>query len=132
MTVLSIVATAVQAASPSPTPVTVPGANIFSSSLLLSIMVWTPVLVAAAIAVLPNPRGRFDLLMKQIAFFTNLGLLFVLWVAYNQFENFLPSAQFEEKVAWLPAIEVTYHLGVDGPGMLMLADLALRDLKGWI
>jgi NADH-quinone oxidoreductase subunit M len=118
--VLNIVASAIQAASPTPGPVTVPGAGIFSSSLLLSIMVWTPVLVAAAIAVLPNPRGRFDLLMKQIAFFTNLGLLFVLWVAYNQFENFLPSAQFEEKVAWLPAIGVTYHLGVDGPGMLML------------
>lgn len=118
--VLNILASAVQAASPTPTPVTVPGAGIFSTSLLLSIMVWTPVLVAAAIAVLPNPRGRFDLLMKQIAFFTNLGLLFILWVAYNQFENFLPSAQFEEKVAWLPAIGVTYHLGVDGPGMLML------------
>jgi NADH-quinone oxidoreductase subunit M len=119
---LSILATTIQAASPAPSPSApvVPGAGIFSSSLLLSILVWTPVIVAAAIAVLPNPRGRYDVLMKQIAFFTNLGLLFILWVAYNQFENFLPSAQFEEKVAWLPGIGVTYHLGVDGPGMLML------------
>lgn len=112
----------------SPTPATVPGSGIFSSSLLLSIMVWTPVVVAAGIAVLPNPRGRYDQLMKQIAFFTNLGLLFVLWVAYNQFLNYLPTVQFEEKVAWLPVIGATYHLGVDGPGMVMLVVSGLVGL----
>jgi NADH-quinone oxidoreductase subunit M len=117
---VNILSAAILAASPTPTPGTVGGSGIFSSSLLLSILVWAPVAVAAAIAVLPNPRGRYDVLMKQIAFFTNLGLLFILWVAYNQFENFLPSVQFEEKVQWLPAIGATYHLGVDGPGMLML------------
>jgi NADH-quinone oxidoreductase subunit M len=115
----NIVASSVLAASPTPNP-TAPGGGIFSSSVLLSILVWTPVAVAATIAVLPNPRGRYDTLMKQIAFFTNIGMLFVLWVAYNQFENFLPNVQFEEKVPWLPAIGAVYHLGVDGPGMLML------------
>jgi NADH-quinone oxidoreductase subunit M len=76
--------------------------------------------VAAFIAVLPNPRGRFDTLMKQIAFFTNIGLLFVLWIAYNQFQNFLSTVQYEEKVPWLPSIGAVYHLGIDGPGLLML------------
>jgi NADH-quinone oxidoreductase subunit M len=69
---------------------------------------------------MPNPRGRYDTLMKQIAFFTNLGMGFLLFIAYNQFQNYLPTAQFEEKHAWLPSIGVTYHLGVDGPGMVML------------
>src|SRR5207302_10110574 len=27
---------------------------------------------------------------------------------------------FRSKVAWLPAIGVTYHLGIDGPGIVML------------
>jgi NADH-quinone oxidoreductase subunit M len=58
--------------------------------------------------------------MKQIAFFTNLGVLFVLFIAYNQFEAFLPTVQYEEKIPWLAAIGATYHLGVDGPGMVML------------
>jgi proton-translocating NADH-quinone oxidoreductase chain M len=118
--IAAILAGPVILASPTPSPVIVPGAGIFSSSLLLSLMVWAPVLVAAAIAVLPNPRGRFDLLMKQIAFFTNLGLVLVLFVAYTQFQNFLPTMQYEEKVPWLPGIGATYHLGVDGPGMVML------------
>jgi proton-translocating NADH-quinone oxidoreductase chain M len=107
------------AATPTPVP-TVPGAGIFSSPLLLSLSIWVPVVAAIAIASMPNPRGRYDVLMKQIAFFTNLGILFVLFIAYNQFSAFLPTAQYEEKVPWLQAIGVTYHLGVDGPGMIML------------
>ncbi len=104
----------------SPSPAAVPGANIFSSSFLLSLIVWVPIGVAVVIASMPNPRGRYDVLMKQIAFFTNLGLMFLLFIAYNQFQNFLPTMQYEEKVPWLPPIGVTYHLGVDGPGMVML------------
>ena len=108
-------------ASPSPTPApTVPGAGIFSSSLLLSLTVWVPVVMAIAIASMPNPRGRYDALMKQIAFFTNVGIMFVLGIAYNQFQSFLPTLQYEEKVPWLQAVGATYHLGVDGPGMTML------------
>jgi NADH-quinone oxidoreductase subunit M len=107
-------------AVPSPTPAAVPGANIFSSPLLLSVIVWVPVIMAVAIATMPNPRGRFDTLMKQIAFFTNVGLVFVLWIAYNQFESFLSTPQFAENQPWLTAIGASYHLGVDGPGMTML------------
>jgi NADH-quinone oxidoreductase subunit M len=69
---------------------------------------------------IPNPRGRYDTLMKQIAFFTNLGIVFILFIAYNQFQTFLPGMQFEEKLPWLPSIGATYHLGVDGPGMTMM------------
>ena len=104
----------------SPSPIPVPGANIFSSPILLSLIIWVPVLAAVALAVLPNPRGRYDALMKQIAMFTQLGLMLVLFIAYNQFQNFLPTAQYEEKIAWLPGIGVTYHLGVDGPGIVTL------------
>src|SRR5258708_12002792 len=58
--------------------------------------------------------------MKQTAFLPNRGLMFVLGVAYNQFQSFLPTLQYEEKVPWLQAIGAVYHLGVDGPGMTML------------
>ena len=105
---------------PSPTPNRVPGAGIFQSSYVLSLSIWIPVAMAAAIAVMPNPRGRYDVLIRQIAFFTNLGILFLLFIAYNQFEAFLPNVQYEEKIAWLPTLGAVYHLGVDGPGMVMM------------
>ncbi len=107
-------------ATATPAPVSVPGAGLFTSSYLLSICVWTPVLMAFVISVIPNPRGRYDTVIKQIAFFTNLILLFVMFVAYNQFQSFLPNVQYEEKVTWLPAIGAVYHLGVDGPGVILL------------
>jgi len=107
-------------AAASPTPVGVPGAGIFTSPLILSLSIWVPVAVAIAMNFIPNPRGRYDTLMKQIAFFTNLGILFVLFVAYNQFQSFLPNVQYAENLPWLPSIGVAYHLGVDGPGMTLM------------
>ena len=107
-------------ATPSPTPPAAPGAGLFTSPFLLSLLIWVPVIVALALAVMPNPRGRYDTLFKQIAFFTMLGSLFILFIGYSQFENFLPTMQYEEKIAWLPAIGASYHLGVDGPGLVML------------
>lgn len=116
--ILAGLASVVSAASPTPAPI--PGAGIFQSSYLLSISIWVPVVVAVIIAMVPNPRGRYDTVIKQIAFFTNLGLMFVIFIAYNQFQAFLPNVQYEEKVPWLPAIGAVYHLGVDGPGIVML------------
>ena len=115
---------AITQATPSPLPA--PGAGLFTSPFLLSLLIWVPAAVAVALAFIPNPRGRYDTLVKQIAFFTNLGTLFVFFISYSRFENFLPTMQYEEKVPWLPAIGVTYHLGIDGPGlaMLMLSGLA--------
>jgi NADH-quinone oxidoreductase subunit M len=104
----------------SPTPVAVPGAGIFTSPLILSLSIWLPVAVAIFMNFIPNPRGRYDTLMKQIAFFTNLGIVFILFIAYNQFQTFLPGMQYEEKLNWLTSIGATYHLGVDGPGMTMM------------
>ena len=116
----------ITAATPSPPPA--PGAGLFTSPFLLSLLIWVPVIVAVALAFIPNPRGRYDVLVKQIAFFTNLGLVFILFIGYNQFENFLPTMQYEEKLPWLPAIGVTYHLGIDGPGLVMLLLSALTGI----
>jgi NADH-quinone oxidoreductase subunit M len=113
-----LLATITQQTTPTPPPA--PGAGIFSQPFLLSLIVWVPAIVAGAIAIMPNPRQRYDPLIKQIAFFTNILLSLVLFIAYSQFENFLPTMQYEEKLQWLPAIGVTYHLGIDGPGLVML------------
>src|SRR6185437_12359669 len=83
---------------PSPTPAAIPGAGLFTASYLLSICIWTPSLVGVIITLLPNPRGRYDNAIRNIAFFTNLLLMFVMFIAYNQFESFLPNVQYEEKV----------------------------------
>ena len=119
----------------SPTPPPAPGAGLFPSPFLLSLFIWVPVAIVLALALIPNPRGRYDQLIKQVAFFTMFGVLGLMFISYNQFLNYLPTMQYEERVPWLPAIGVTYHLGIDGPGlvMLMLSGLAglISVLASW-
>ena len=105
---------------PSPTPQPLPGAGLVTQSFLLSLLIWGPVAMALALAIFPNPRGRNDVLFKQIAFFTNLMLLFVAYIGYNQFTLQLGTVPYEENREWLPGIGAAYHLGVAGPEMAML------------
>jgi len=53
---VAVILLTIAAASPSPAP-TVPGAGIFTSPLLLSLLIWVPVAAAIAVAILPNPLG---------------------------------------------------------------------------
>lgn len=106
--------------SPSPTPISPFGPTIIHSNFLLSTLIWLPVVVAIVIALMPNPRGRFDRLMLQIAFWTNAFLLFLCLIAYTQANLFSSAPQYEENLPWLPAFGVSYHLGVDGIAIPLL------------
>jgi NADH-quinone oxidoreductase subunit M len=49
--------------------------------------------------------------------FIALAMTLILW---NRFNPALGELQFEELHAWIPAIGVQYHVGIDGLGLLML------------
>jgi NADH-quinone oxidoreductase subunit M len=109
------------APSPSASPTPLPfGAGIFGFSFLLSTIVWVPVLGAIGVALLPSPRARYDRYLQLIAFWVNMFLLGLAVIAYSQFQLFSSGPQYEEKIAWLPAFGIGYHLGVDGIGTTLL------------
>ena len=110
--------------SPSATPATF-GANVIGFSFLLSLLVWGPAVMAVVVGVMPNPRNRYDRWFLGIAFWTSASVLGLTLIAYQQFQVFTTGVQFEEKLPWLPAIGVSYHLGVDGIGISMLLLSAL-------
>jgi proton-translocating NADH-quinone oxidoreductase chain M len=110
--------------SPSATPATF-GAGVFSFSFLLSPMIWGPALMAAVIGLMPNPRGRYERWFLGIALATSLSVLGLTLIGYQQFQAFTTGVQFEEKLPWLPALGISYHLGVDGIGVSMLLLSAL-------
>jgi proton-translocating NADH-quinone oxidoreductase chain M len=110
--------------SPSATPATF-GSNVIGFSFLLSLLVWGPAVMAVVAGVMPNPRGRYDRWFLGIAFWTSASVLGLTLIAYQQFQVFTTGVQFEEKLPWLPAIGVSYHLGVDGIGISMLLLSAL-------
>jgi NADH-quinone oxidoreductase subunit M len=105
--------------SASPTPATF-GANVIGFSFLLSLLVWGPAVMAAVTAIIPEPRPGQGRWFLGIAFWTNAGALALMIIGYSQFQAYTSGLQFEENLPWLPALGVSYHLGVDGIGMALL------------
>lgn len=113
--------------SVSPTPVQF-GANVFTQSFILSVLVWAPLAAAIVLAFVPNPRGRFNSQFRVATFSILAGHAALALLGYVQFQFYAPGVQFEEKVPWLPALGATYHLGLDGIGMAMLLLIELIGL----
>lgn len=109
-------------ASPSASPSTSNfGAGVITFSFLLSVLTWVPLLVAAVVAIVPEPRQRNQRRLLAIAFWTNLFLLALTLIVYSsQFSVYGSGLQFEENMPWMPLIGASYHMGVTGVGMAML------------
>ena len=84
---------------------------------LLSLLIWLPIVAAFAILALgPNRVGLARLLAMLTAVLT-LVLSIPLW---QNFDTTTAAMQFVEKVAWIPSLNINYHLGVDGIAMPLI------------
>ena len=107
--------------TPSATPAQVNfGANVIGFSFLLSLLVWGPAVMALVTAIVPEPRTGHRRTFLGIAFWTNAAALALVIIGYSQLQAYTSGLQFEEKLPWLPALGINYHLGVDGIGMALL------------
>src|SRR5688572_20469168 len=93
---------------------------------LLSIILFSPMAALAILFFIPgNNKGLLRLwanVSSFAAFLLSLPLV-------TRFQRGAPGFQFEEKVDWIPALGVRYHLGVDGISMLLVM---LTTLMGFI
>lgn len=89
-------------------------------TLLLSAMVWVPLLSALALLFFPS---RTELQRERIRSFaigaTALVLAFAVFMWYG-FRDQSGTYAYEETRNWLPAVGSSYHLGVDGVSMPLL------------
>jgi NADH-quinone oxidoreductase subunit M len=106
--------------SPSPSAPVPFGTNLVPVAFFCSTMIWAPAILAVVVATLPNPRGRNDGAFRWVALWTTVGMLLVTLLVYANFQTFGSALQYEEKIPWLPALGVTYHLGLDGLSMGVL------------
>lgn len=89
----------------------------FIENNLLSFILFFPVLVAIIIAWLPRDENK---LIRWVAFIGSLMVLGMsLWLWFG-FEPNRPGFQFEELHLWYPAINSSYHIGVDGISLSMV------------
>ena len=101
---------------------------------LLSVLIWLP--VAGGLAVLLLGRGGGNGPSLRWLALTVAVLTFVLSIPlYTGFDRGTAAMQFVERVAWIPAFNIEYFLGVDGLSMpLILLTTFLTPLvviAGW-
>src|SRR5471030_3303770 len=83
---------------------------------ILSIVLFTPILGLLALLFIPSSNARAIKLCANAAAF--VGFLVSLPLVFN----FDPAKdyQFVEKGAWIPSLGASYHLGIDGLGLLLV------------
>src|SRR5213596_3132953 len=89
---------------------------------VLSYMTFIP--LAGAVVVLLLPGKSHNLIRWVAAVFTAPPLIMAMWL----FANFDPAKtgfQFREEVAWIPAYNISYYMGVDGLSISMVLLTAL-------
>jgi len=85
--------------------------------VLLSLLVWMPILGGFATLIVGNERALsakwVALSLSVIVFILSLGL-------YTGFDNTTHLMQFVEKSSWISQFNINYHLGVDGISMPLI------------
>jgi len=89
----------------------------FIESYLLSLILFLPVVIAVAIALLP---AKEKTLIRWVAFIGSLLVFALALLLWFNFEPNRPGFQFEELQVWYQAIHSSYHIGVDGISLSMV------------
>lgn len=99
---------------------------------LLSLLVWLPIAGAVALVALGE---RQPALVRPLALLTTLLALVLSLVLWAGFDAGTAAMQFEERVVWIAAFDVHYHLGIDGLSLPLILLTALIGvlvvIGGW-
>ena len=78
---------------------------------VLSLIIFTPIITALLLLLLPDNR-KTEVRVVSLAAAT-VALLLSVWV-YFSYDINQAGYQFMEKYSWLPAMGISYHVGIDG------------------
>ena len=99
---------------------------------LLSLLIWLPILSAVFILALGEKRA---VLARWVALGASLIVVATAVQAWLSFDPQASAMQLVERVSWVPAFNIYYHLGVDGialPLVLLTAVIsAVVLIAGW-
>src|SRR4051812_27693148 len=84
---------------------------------LLSLVVFLPLVGAGVVLLLPSARLSA---IRWTAFLVSVLTFLASLPLWTSFDVARRGMQFEEKVAWIPSLGISYHLGVDGVSALLI------------
>jgi len=91
---------------------------------ILSLIIFVPLIAGLAILAMPAERKREVRIIALTASLIDLALAVIVYVL---FQPGVAGYQFVEKASWVPALGISYHLGVNGIStpLVLLAGLVL-------
>src|SRR5512133_2165710 len=89
----------------------------FVGDHLLTFILFTPTVAALVLLFLPKEEHNLIRWAALIASLIPLVLSILLWLRFNPGGT---GFQFQEQVDWYPAINSSYHLGIDGISLTMV------------
>src|SRR5512140_2338622 len=92
---------------------------------ILSIILFTPLVGLLVLLLIPSRNQRAIKLWANLASFAGFLTCLPLVVSFNPARDF----QFVEKASWIPTLGASYHLGIDGYGLLLVE---LTGLLGFL
>jgi NADH-quinone oxidoreductase subunit M len=85
--------------------------------MILTLLIVVPILGAILVALLP--RDRHDII-KWAALLISLLVLIISLPLYFNFDSSQPGFQFEEIRPWIPSLNISYHVGIDGISLFLV------------
>ena len=84
---------------------------------MLSFVTWLPMIGAALLALMPNGDGKTPRLVALLV----SGITLLLSIAlFSQYRPETPGFQLSEYASWIPALGVSYSLGLDGLSLMLV------------
>lgn len=84
---------------------------------ILSSLIFLPILGAIVIFLMPRSK---ELHIKWTAFAISVAVFIISLPLYTNFDKTTAHMQFVEKLSWVPALGISYFLGVDGISVLFV------------
>jgi len=89
----------------------------FLSSHLLTLILFFPILAALVVLCMPKENLKA---IRWTAFGASLVPFILTVILWSQFNSGQPGFQFQEQYPWYPALNSTFHIGVDGLSLTMV------------
>jgi NADH-quinone oxidoreductase subunit M len=87
---------------------------------ILSLVTFLPLVGALIVLTIKGDAAAVARNARYVALWTSLIVFLLSLVLWFEFDQATPAFQFVEKVEWLPAFGISYHLGVDGLSVLFV------------
>ena len=85
-----------------------------SSWPVLSLVTFLPLVGALFCLIVNGPKEAVDRSCRSVALVTSLATFVISLVLWARFDATKAGFQFEEKLEWVPALNIGYHMGIDG------------------